>query len=244
MTGLDYDVENRLARRGLGGAWWLALLAIPLLLAALLAFIKGPDIEDDLTKRSGDALAAAGFEDVKVEFDGRDGTLTVPDGVDADAAIKAVEGVEGVRVADAVDGAAEPEPTEPTDASPTEPAPTSDAACKAVQDELSAALRANPIRFAENSSTITDRGAITKAANLLKSCGTAVIEVSGHTDNQGPENVPLSQRRADAVKALLVQAGISGDRITAKGYGSSKPVASNDTEAGRAQNRRIDITVQ
>lgn len=68
------------------------------------------------------------------------------------------------------------------------------------------------------------------------------LEIQGHTDNTGPKSVNqrLSQRRADRIKSYLVeQGGISPSRITAYGYGDSEPIASNATEAGRAQNRRI-----
>jgi OOP family OmpA-OmpF porin len=71
------------------------------------------------------------------------------------------------------------------------------------------------------------------------------IEIGGHTDNVGDEenNHRLSQRRADAIKQYLIQKGISEDRIATKGYGEKGPVASNDTELGRAKNRRTEIKV-
>ncbi len=67
------------------------------------------------------------------------------------------------------------------------------------------------------------------------------IKVAGHTDNQGSEeyNLSLSQRRAEAVKAYLVQRGIPEYRITTTGYGESQPVSDNDTEEGRRLNRRV-----
>jgi outer membrane protein OmpA-like peptidoglycan-associated protein len=72
-----------------------------------------------------------------------------------------------------------------------------------------------------------------------------VIEISGHTDNVGkPEdNLKLSQLRADAIRNYLIQKGISPNRIIAKGYGSLQPVAPNDTEAGRAKNRRTEVRI-
>jgi outer membrane protein OmpA-like peptidoglycan-associated protein len=72
------------------------------------------------------------------------------------------------------------------------------------------------------------------------------IEIAGHTDDQGTDeyNVDLSRRRADAVKKYLVdQAGVASERLVTKGFGASKPIASNDTEEGRAQNRRTEFTV-
>ncbi len=74
---------------------------------------------------------------------------------------------------------------------------------------------------------------------------TLVVEIAGHTDHSGndADNIRLSQRRADAIKAYLVKRGISADRIIAKGYGEHDPHASNDTEEGRAKNRRTEIKV-
>jgi outer membrane protein OmpA-like peptidoglycan-associated protein len=71
----------------------------------------------------------------------------------------------------------------------------------------------------------------------------AIIE--GHTDNVGSEsyNLELSQRRADAVRAFLLQNGVNAAQITTRGYGKASPVASNDTEAGRQQNRRVEIII-
>ena len=69
------------------------------------------------------------------------------------------------------------------------------------------------------------------------------IEIQGYTDSTGEEdyNVQLSQRRAESVMSYLVSRGIDPDRLTAKGYGSVNPVASNDTPQGRAKNRRVEF---
>lgn len=71
------------------------------------------------------------------------------------------------------------------------------------------------------------------------------IEIGGYTDNTGrPEaNLIISQRRAEAVKEYLVNRGVSAERITAVGYGSRNPIASNKTEAGRSKNRRVEFRV-
>ena len=73
-----------------------------------------------------------------------------------------------------------------------------------------------------------------------------IVEIAGHTDNVGtPEyNRILSQSRADAARAYLIEKGISPEQIIATGYGMEQPVATNETEAGRAQNRRVEIRFQ
>lgn len=72
----------------------------------------------------------------------------------------------------------------------------------------------------------------------------ARIEISGHTDNVGnpKKNKTLSEDRAQACREYLISRGIDGGRIEARGYGDEKPIASNDTEAGRQLNRRIEAT--
>ncbi len=80
-------------------------------------------------------------------------------------------------------------------------------------------------------------------AEYLEAHPNLKIHIEGHTDNVGKDsfNKWLSLKRADAVKAYLSSKGISKDRIKTIGYGSSRPVASNDTEEGRSQNRRTEI---
>jgi outer membrane protein OmpA-like peptidoglycan-associated protein len=71
------------------------------------------------------------------------------------------------------------------------------------------------------------------------------IEIEGHTDSVGSDayNVGLSQRRADAVRSHLVSQGVAAGRITTLGAGKGSPVASNDTAAGRQQNRRVEVII-
>ena len=84
-----------------------------------------------------------------------------------------------------------------------------------------------------------------KLVALLKDVPNLEIEISGHTDNTGSKvfNELLSQRRADAVVNYLVDKGIERKRLKAKGYGSSKPVANNDSSNGRALNRRTEFEI-
>jgi outer membrane protein OmpA-like peptidoglycan-associated protein/Tfp pilus assembly protein PilF len=91
----------------------------------------------------------------------------------------------------------------------------------------------------------TSNAELDKLVKLLQANATLRIELGGHTDNVGADaaNLTLSDQRAKAVRDFVVAKGIDGARITAKGYGETKPVATNDTEEGRAQNRRTEVTV-
>ena len=81
--------------------------------------------------------------------------------------------------------------------------------------------------------------------NYLASSPNATILIEGHTDNTGSElaNINLSEKRANAIAQYLIFKGIDKNRIASKGYGSSKPIADNNTVNGRAQNRRSSFTI-
>lgn len=89
-------------------------------------------------------------------------------------------------------------------------------------------------------------GDVKNLADFMKQYPATNVEVAGHTDSVGPDayNQKLSQRRADAVKQVLVKDGVAANRVTSVGYGESRPVADNATEAGRAVNRRVEASVE
>jgi outer membrane protein OmpA-like peptidoglycan-associated protein len=84
-----------------------------------------------------------------------------------------------------------------------------------------------------------------KLASVLKEYPDTDIEIQGHTDSKGTDdyNMKLSERRANTVADYLRSKGISSSRITTKGFGKTAPIASNDTEEGRAQNRRVAFLI-
>ncbi len=84
------------------------------------------------------------------------------------------------------------------------------------------------------------------AVQTMGEHGTLVVEVAGHTDSTASEsyNQALSERRAKVVYDYLVGKGISADRMTWRGYGELSPIATNDTEEGRAKNRRTELVIQ
>ncbi|MEO0383125.1 MAG: OmpA family protein [Pseudomonadota bacterium] len=119
---------------------------------------------------------------------------------------------------------------------------------QACQIQLRRLLSGNSIRFETGSAAINalSNGLLDRMVRILQSCPNATVEIGGHTDAQGSDesNLALSQARAEAVSAYIADAGIPDNRLLAVGYGETDPVADNETEDGRAQNRRIEFTVQ
>ena len=165
-----------------------------------------------------------------------------------------------------------PAPTEPEPAKVESTAPSSDVyektlasgyAIKASKDGLASKL----ISFIEGTDAISDdlwftmdgitfdtskatiktesESQINDIAEILKAFPKVKIKIGGYTDNTGKAgaNKTLSENRAKAVKDAIVKKGIEAGRMDAEGYGSEHPVASNDTDEGRQQNRRIDVRV-
>ena len=101
------------------------------------------------------------------------------------------------------------------------------------------------ITFDNNKDTIrsSSRRTLDKAVNVLTDNPGVRIEITGHTDDKGTRehNLDLSRRRAEAVKAYLVEAGVDESRIETAGQGPDEPIDTNDTREGRANNRRIEF---
>ena len=87
--------------------------------------------------------------------------------------------------------------------------------------------------------------ALNNVASTLREYNQTIVEVSGHTDSVGSDavNQALSERRANAVGNYLAAQGVQRERLELVGFGKTRPVASNDTESGRALNRRVEIRV-
>lgn len=101
--------------------------------------------------------------------------------------------------------------------------------------------------FSTGSADIAPGGtrSIEKLAVLLQKHPKVTVLIEGHTDSAGPDqiNAPLSEKRAQSVKHLLVGKGISPDRVVTRGYGKQYPVAPNDSSYGRQQNRRVEVVI-
>lgn len=131
-------------------------------------------------------------------------------------------------------------------AAPVPPAPAGPGPCAGLQDDVSALLR-TPINFSADGFVLVpaSQQLLTQVADKLKTCEGARVTVTGYTDNSGNDviNVPLSGNRAKAVADYLVSQGLPADHVTSSGAGSANPIAGNDTPEGKAQNRRVEITV-
>ena len=151
--------------------------------------------------------------------------------------------------------AAEPEPAPAPLAAAPEPAPAPLAA-EPAPAPLAAVAEPAPamtlvlegVNFDFDKAVIRpqDYAKLDQDVDALKAWGDVDVEVAGHTCSIGTEeyNLGLSQRRAEAVRNYLVSKGVSADRLIARGYGESRPVASNATREGRAQNRRVELVRQ
>jgi OOP family OmpA-OmpF porin len=124
-------------------------------------------------------------------------------------------------------------------------APVDSTVCQQLFSDL---LAKGKIRFESGRAGIDpdSAGLLDRLIETALRCPTANIEIAGHTDTDGEDafNQTLSEKRAQAVADYLVKAGMPASRFTATGYGSTQPVATNDTDEGKAQNRRIDFLVR
>jgi len=104
------------------------------------------------------------------------------------------------------------------------------------------------ILFDTGKATLQDSSTATlnEILKLLQQNTDLKLRIEGHTDNVGSSasNQILSQKRADTVRTWLVSQGVAADRLTAKGYGDTKPVSDNSTDDGRAKNRRVELAKQ
>jgi outer membrane protein OmpA-like peptidoglycan-associated protein len=113
--------------------------------------------------------------------------------------------------------------------------------------EVGKSYRVNDIKYATSSAAITKSSEyiLDELITFLRENPTVKIRIEGHTDNVGrsEDNMALSNDRAFTVMDYLQTKGIAGPRLTFKGYGQTKPLASNDTPEGRAQNRRTEFVI-
>lgn len=116
-----------------------------------------------------------------------------------------------------------------------------------VGEGIKITLGENTVNFDFNASNLTStaKANLDKLADVLVKNPDTNINVYGHTDSKGSDeyNQSLSEKRANAVKSYLVSKGIASSRLFAMGVGEKQPIATNDTDAGRAQNRRVEFAI-
>ena len=116
-----------------------------------------------------------------------------------------------------------------------------------VGEGIKVTLKENMVNFGFDSADLTAgaKANLDKLAQVLVNNPDTNINIYGHTDSKGTDeyNQKLSERRANSVKSYLLSKGIAASRMIAMGIGEAEPVATNDTDAGRAQNRRVEFAI-
>jgi OOP family OmpA-OmpF porin len=219
--------------------------AIGLILLFLFCVRPGADrIEADITRRTGEALAAGGFDWSGVEVDGRDVVLTgaAPSAALRTDAASVAADVWGVRTVDdrmsVAGGAPAPAPAP----APDVPAPGDEAACR---DRIAEALEEGPIYFEFDRVDLTpeQQDHLDRFAAVARECPMVRLELDGNADALGSQeyNMELAGERIETVRSYLVEAGLDPDRFEVMDFGENRPAATNVTPEGRAANRRVEI---
>ena len=124
---------------------------------------------------------------------------------------------------------------------------SSEAASVSREGNLLAVTFKGDVTFDTNSTVVRPglQSELDRVAGVMNQYPNTLVRVEGHTDSKGSNeyNMDLSNRRALAVKNLVAQRGIADSRLDVVGYGETMPVATNDTEAGRQKNRRVEIKI-
>ena len=214
------------------------ILLLLLILFCLLCHTKS--IQDDIRTRCEAALAEAGIPDSLITVDGRDVLLHgyVQDESLGDKAAALLSDIDGVRTVRNELKVAETAPPALDEGGQLITAAS-------LQEEIDRLTSRTPLEFEFNSDRLRTpvKGVVSDISEILNSGPDINIHLEGHTDSKGTVeyNQRLSEERALSVKRELVVNGIASDRIETKGYSELKPVADNDTEAGRQKNRRVEI---
>jgi len=208
-----------------------------------LSFFVRP-VSTIVADRADDALLVQGAEWADIEINGRDVSVTgaAPSAEAGQGAVDAVAAKWGVRIVRAKYTIEPPPKVEMLAASGP---PITDAiACQSLMNGL---LSDGNIQFETGKADLVSEGLplLDQIGSALLRCADFTIRIVAHTDNTGDEqaNIRLSEVRAEAVVRYLTGKGVSADQISSVGLGAAAPVATNDTDAGRSQNRRIEFRV-
>ncbi|MEM9056505.1 MAG: OmpA family protein [Pseudomonadota bacterium] len=236
-----------------------ALLAIVL----FLGLFRFPErVEGHLLESAQGSLTAAGADWATLTVSGRDLTLSgaPPDAEAHVAALAALNDLGAVRrvvdatgrttpaaPANAAPAAAAPAPATPTVSLSSSSERSPEQASRLCQATFAALLTDERVRFVPGKALVSLESAdlLQQVAQAAERCSHARLEVAAHTaaSDDPADDFSRSQAQADAIVDYLVSQGVAAARLDARGYGSQAPIASNRDDAGRARNRRIEITV-
>lgn len=225
----------------------LATLGFMVGMIAMTVIWKQNAIEVDLIQRTRQTLDQLGFLEVQVQFNGRDGILFIPanDEKPLESYLPRLKAIEGIREIQ----------TQIQPSLPTQSIGFNTSASNLNENGLYIPPQDHPlekinlanIRFHYAQATLTSDsfGVLNKLVLEIKKYPTVKIEISAHTDNSGTAlgNLAMSQARAQTVVNYLISNGIKPEQLVAVGYGSSRPIATNTTRAGRTTNQRIALAV-
>lgn len=211
--------------------WVLGAIALILLCVSVRSDLK--NIPRTLSRQAHIVAESAGASAIDLKMDGRDLSLsgTLNPGIAREPLVERLSTIDGVRVI--VD-----------DMEEFDPAEQARLELLGFKQAL-AGINFSQVAFERGSASLTanSRSALLQLAQILKAYPQYRIRVSGHTDNTGRSevNLRISRQRASSVADFLLDSGVNANQIIAQGYGATRPIADNSTDAGRAANRRIEI---
>lgn len=211
--------------------WVIAVSALILLIVSVRSDLN--QIPRTLSQQALSTAQTLGAADIDVSVDGRDLALTgdLQPGIDRDGLVRQINDIPGVRIV--VD--------DMTEFDPQEQARFELLGFKEGLENVDL----SQVAFERGSASLTanSRDALLQLVLVLRTYPQFRIRVSGHTDNTGRAevNLRISRQRASAVADFLIDHNVGENQVVAQGYGATRPVADNSTEAGRAANRRIEI---
>lgn len=212
--------------------WVIGAIALILLFISVRSDLQ--KIPRSLSRQANIVTQAAGATEVDIDVNGRDLVMagTVGTGFDRDSLVHEIGNIDGVRVV--VDDMKEFDPQQQENID------------RLGFKEGLDSIDFSAVAFERGSASLTvnSQAALFQLVQVLRTYPQFRIRVSGHTDNTGRAevNLRISRERAGSVANFLVDNDIKADRIIAQGYGATRPIADNSTEAGRTANRRIEVS--
>lgn len=211
--------------------WVIGAIALILLFVSVRSNLH--QIPRSLSRQANIATQSAGAADIDIVVDGRDLAMsgTLGSDIDRDKLVSTIRDIDGVRIV--VDDMQEFDPQQQENIERL-----------AFKEGLDS-INYSAVAFERGSAslTVSSQAALFELVEVLRAYPQFRIRVSGHTDNTGRAevNLRISRERASSVANFLMDNNISANRIIAQGYGATRPIADNSTEAGRAANRRIEV---